>query len=540
MPENENETADVVIIGAGASGAAVAWRLAQAGMSVVCLEQGGWVDPATYPAHFDDWELRGIREFSPNPNIRARREDYPVNDGDSPLDTLMYNAVGGSTIVWTGHFPRFHPSDFRLRSLDGVADDWPISYDDLAPYYELNDRMMGVSGIAGDPANPPREPRQTPPLPLGRAGETLVEGFESLDWHWWPADAGLNTRPYGEGREACNNCGPCRTGCTRKAKSSVDVTYWPAAVAAGAILRTGARVYEITVDSMGRADGALYIDASGARRRQRGRAVVIACNGVGTPRLLLLSKSKRFPDGLANGSGLVGKNLMHHPAALVMGRFDEALDGHKGSNTLTFFSHEFYETDPRRDFVRGVQFMCQRSFGPMMTALGPWEPTVPWGAGHHDRFLEMFGHTSTIAISTDDLPDPENCVTLDPDLCDSDGLAAPAMHYRVDDNSRKALDFGMARAREVLAATRARETFEVGLVKQAGFHLMGTARMGDDRKKSVVDRWGRAHDVGNLFIVDGSVFVTGASVNPTSTIQALALRTADHIIATRASARTPD
>ena len=172
--------ADVLLIGAGASGAAFAWSLSQAGIATVCLEQGGWVDPAQYPSVDSDWELSRMGRMSPDPNVRAHLEDYPVNDEDSPITPLMYNAVGGSTIHWSAHFPRFHPSDFRVKSLDGVADDFPISYDDLTPYFDLNDRMMGVAGVSGDPANPHRTPRQTPPIPLGVLGETVVRGFDKL------------------------------------------------------------------------------------------------------------------------------------------------------------------------------------------------------------------------------------------------------------------------------------------------------------------------------------------------------------------------
>ena len=161
---------DVVIVGAGASGAAVAWSLASAGFKVVCLEQGDWVSPHTLPHHQTDWELRRLSDFNADPNVRGLDVDYPVNEKESTFSPLMFNAVGGSTIHWSAHFPRYHPSDFRVRSLDGDGDDWPLSYDELAPFYDLNDRTIGIAGRTGDPSQPPRSDRQTPPIPLGRPG----------------------------------------------------------------------------------------------------------------------------------------------------------------------------------------------------------------------------------------------------------------------------------------------------------------------------------------------------------------------------------
>ena len=202
----------------------------RAGIGVVCLEQGDWVDPRAYPHWQPDWELRRLTDWSPEPNVRRLPQDYPVNDAASPIAPLMFNAVGGSTIHWSAHFPRLRPSDFRVRTLDGVADDWPLDYATLEPFYDLNDRMMGVAGLAGDPAYPPKSPRQTPPIPLGTLGDTIARGFDRLGWHWWPSDSAIITRDY-EGRRACINCGPCDLGCPNGAKASTDVTYWPTALA---------------------------------------------------------------------------------------------------------------------------------------------------------------------------------------------------------------------------------------------------------------------------------------------------------------------
>ncbi len=263
-----NDLVDVLVIGAGASGGAFAWSLAEAGINVMCLEQGGWMDPSAYPSTHDDWEIHKQTDFNPNPNFRGLPQDYPINESGTPIAPLMFNAVGGSTIHWSAHFPRLHPSDFRVRTLDGVADDWPVSYQQLEPYFSLNDQMMGVSGITGDTAYPPKSERQTPPIPLGKLGDTIVRGFENLGWHWWPSDSAILTRPY-DGRAACNNCGPCEIGCPLRAKASTDVTYWPKAIARGAILKTNARVREITLGKDGLAEGRstmTRMDACSGRR----------------------------------------------------------------------------------------------------------------------------------------------------------------------------------------------------------------------------------------------------------------------------------
>ena len=522
-----NEPVGVLVIGAGASGAAVAWSLADTGASVLCLEQGPWMRQQDYPTNGLDWESRAMGEFSVNPNVRGLPADYPVNDEGTPISPLMFNAVGGSTILWAGHFPRFRPRDFRARTDDGVAEDWPIDYETLQPFFAVNDRMMGVSGLPGDPVYPYHEP-PLPPLPLGKSGNSLARGFEKMGWHWWPSDSAIISQDY-HGREACINLGPCTSGCTQGAKASTDITYWPEAQRKGVRLRTGCRVREITVRDDGMADGVLYYDQDGELQEQKAEMVVMACNGIGTPRLLLNSKSEQHPDGLANSSGLVGKNLMFHPYAMINGIFDEPL-GRGGPVGCSIWSHEFYETDVSRGFVRGYSYEAVRGFPPAQAALwGAAKGRIPWGDDHHKAYSEVFGHTAGMVAITEDLPDENNTVTLDPELTDSDGIPAPKIDYTLSENSKKMLAHAVERGHEVLRAAGAVETMAEPLMSQAGWHLMGTARMGTDPRASVVNEWGRAHDVKNLFIVDGSIFVTAAGVNPTSTIQALALYVADSI-----------
>jgi len=527
-----NRTADVLIVGAGASGAAVAASLAEAGFDVVCIEQGHWQDASKFPTIQPDYELRQMSSWSINPNKRKLPEDYPVNVDDSAIEPVMFNGVGGSTIMWAAHTPRLHPSDFRVKTLDGVADDWPITYEDLEPWYDLNDIVMGCAGIAGDPANPPRSPRPMPPVPIGKDGEMLAAAFDRLGWHWWPSDNYVNSTRYGEGRDACNFCGHNMMGCYQRAKSSTDLNYWPRAIDHGAELVTSARVRAITTDQSGRATGVEYLDCEGKDHHRSARAVVVAANGVGTPRLLLMSESEHHPNGLANSSGMVGRNLMFHVYAGVTGVFPNHEHEWAGPAANMIMSQEFYETDPNRGFVRGYSYQTVRGQGPGATARGGAN-RVTWGARHHEVMKQRFRNTVGLGVIGDDLPEEHNQVTLDPHLKDNSGLPAPKISYTVSENSRALLDHALINAQAVLEEAGAAETIVNRFSREAGWHLMGTARMGDDPARSVVDANGQAHDVDNLFIVDGSVFVTGGAVNPTPTIQAVALRTADYIVNNR-------
>jgi choline dehydrogenase-like flavoprotein len=521
------EPVDVLIIGAGASGAAVAWSLADTRMRILCLEQGDWVKPTDYPSNGRDWEARQLGDFHISPNVRARPTDYPVNDEGSPIKVVNFNGVGGGTILYAGHFPRLHPSDFRVRSLDGVAEDWPVDYARLEPFFEINDRMMGISGLAGDPAYPPK-PAVMPPIPLGKTATRMGRGMNNLGWHWWPADTAMATREY-DGRAPCINLGHCIGGCAQGAKASTDITYWPQALRNRVMLRTHARVREITVNEHGMANGAIYYDAEGKEHFQPAEMVIMACNGVGTPRILLNSRSAQFPEGLANRSGLVGRNLMFHPYALIRGYFDEPLDGFHGPG-ISIWSQEFYETDRNRGFVRGYTFQFNRGQAPVMAGVtGMANGLVPWGADHHRAFRAHFGNSASMMGICEDLPEEHNTVTLDPVLTDGHGIPAPRISYTLSENSRRMLDHAMARGTEAMRAAGAHEVVTEAPLAMAGWHLLGTARMGTDPARSVVNEWGRSHDVKNLFIVDGSIFVTSGGVNPTSTIQALALYIADQI-----------
>jgi choline dehydrogenase-like flavoprotein len=279
----------------------------------------------------------------------------------------------------------------------------------------------------------------------------------------------------------------------------------------------------------GRVTGVEYVTEEGILFRQPAGTVVLAGNGIGTARLLLLSAAGWCPGGLANSSGLVGRRLMHHPTAMVTGVFADRVDGFRGPFATTIVSQEFCEPEFARDFVRGFQAQTIRGDGPLGTALGGYCQPVAWGRGHHADFRRQFARPASITVTAEDLPDPENRVSLSPVARDPSGIPAPSVAYRVSANSRKILDFGIERNTEVLRTAGAIDIIVHPLVRSAGFHLLGTARMGDTAGTSVVGPDCRAWDAPNLLVVDGSVFVTVGAVNPTSTIQAIALRAADQL-----------
>ena len=525
----EPAVADALIVGAGLSGAVVAKRLAEANLSVVCLEQGDRCSPGDYRGAYPDWELAGLKQWHASPNIRRGVADYPIEESQADIMPLLFNGVGGSTILYGAHWTRFLPSDFAVRSLDGIGDDWPLDYWELARFYDRVDRDFGVSGIAGDPAYPQRPDYPLPPLPIGAAGARVAKAHNELGWHWWPGANAIASRPY-QGRRPCVQRSTCSLGCSEGAKASVDITHWPEAERRGVRLITGARAHAIVQDRAGRAADVLYLDRSGEEHRQRASIVILAAGAIGTPRLLLLSRSNSFPDGLANSSGLVGKRLMMHPFTRVVGFFDEFLHSWQGHWGQSIISMEFADSEPSRGFVRGAKWNLVPTGGPLGAALFPWPNELRWGKAIHEHVEKWLGRSAIWGLSAEDLPDEANVVTLDPTLTDSSGIAAPKVTYRISENSKAILRWNIERATASLKAAGAYDTVSLPLMREFGWHLLGTCRMGNDPTTSVVDRWGRCHDVRNLYIVDASVFVTSSSANPSATIAALALRTAEHIL----------
>lgn len=530
---------DVLIIGAGPTGAVAAKRLAEAGFQVVCLEQGDWPDYTKARAAADDFELTAGRDWSWTPNTRRMPSDYPIEESDSDITALMWNGVGGSSVLFAAQWHRNLPSDFRVRSLDGVADDWPLSYEELVPFYERVEHDFGISGLAGDPAYPAGSGKLLPPAPLGRIGRRVVSAHNELGWHWWPGSNAIATRAHGR-LKPCVQRATCLWGCPQGAKGSADRSHWPVNLELGVRLITGARVQRIEVDAQGRATGASYIDREGRQHFQRAPVTILAANGVGTPRLLFASATGRYRAGLANSSGLLGKRLMMHPFATVVGLFDEELESWQGVWGQFAYSLQFYETDASRGFIRGAKWGLQPTGGPLSaTRTYPWGEGSVWGEHFHQEHARRFGRSAMWGIIAEDLPDEANQVVLDPVLKDSNGLPAPKIIYQTSENSRRLLDFHIAKAKESLEAAGAYETVVAPQLRESGWHLLGTAVMGDDPRASVVNRWGRTYDIPNLYIFDGSVWPTSSGMNPTATIAALALRCTEHLIEERHKQETP-
>jgi choline dehydrogenase-like flavoprotein len=420
-----------------------------------------------------------------------------------------------------------------------VADDWPLTYEDLEPYYEQVENDFGVSGLAGDPAFPPGKGPPLPPAPLAPMGRRVARAHNRLGWHWWPAPNAIATRPYRSLRP-CTQRATCMWGCVEGAKGSVDRTHWPQNLALGVQLHTGARVRRLEVNGRGLVTGAVYVDRTGVEHFQPADVTILGANGIGTPRLLLLSASGRHPNGLANSTGLVGRRLMMHPFGTVVGLFDEDLQSTRGVWGQHLHSLQFYETDPARGFVRGAKWGLQPTGGPVsMTRSYPWGDHPIWGPDFHRSIRKRLGRSAMWGIIAEDLPDESNRVVLDPELKDGDGIPAPKIIYRMSENSYRLLRFHQERAQESLLAAGAHETIIAPLIRETGWHLLGTAKMGVDPGSSVVDAWGRAHDIPNLFLFDGSIWPTSSGMNPTATIAALALRCSDQLVRTRSNQEVP-
>lgn len=526
-------------MGAGAAGGVLARELAVAGMRVVVLEQGPWRRSEEF-GHDElaTWMLADLQPPPADfPQTFRTSEAEPAEVRATPPPMIYSRGVGGSSVHFTANFWRLRPVDFRERSLLGPIpgtgfSDWPITYEELEPYYTRVDWEIGVSGEPG-PFDPPRSrPYPVPPLPVKSSGVLFDRGARRMGWHPQPAPMAILSRPY-RGRPACVHCGYCMAyGCEVGAKSSTLVTTIPEAVATGRCeVRTEATAMRVETDSRGRATGVLYLDGEGREHFQPARAVVLSANGAETPRLLLMSTSSRFPDGLANSSGKVGRYLMCNGQTAAFGLFEQPLNEYK-SVQVTRLLFDFYETDPRRGFYGGGGIDVRLSAGPMFFALWGLPPDVPtWGREYKRALNDAYTRTMEVAGHTTSLPVETNSISLDPEVRDRWGRPALRMTYRDHPDDLATMAFFLERSRELLEAAGARKIWDHGVEgTEITAHLLGTCRMGDDPAESVVDRYHRAHDVPNLFICDGSSLVTSGRGQPTMTIQALAFRAGEHLV----------
>ena len=533
-----SQEVDFVIVGSGAAGGVLAKELSTNGFSVVVMEQGPYLRPFQF--RHDEFEtyfgdgLTGTIEDHPH-SFRASADQDAQPAFFFP--NLFYaKAVGGSTLHFAANYWRLRPSDFMERSLVGAISgttfaDWPVTYDELEPYYTKVDWEVGISGEPG-PGDPPRSRGYpVPPMPIKSSGVLLRDGAERAGYTSKPAPLAILSRPH-NGRAPCIHCGLCwGQACEVGAKSSTLASVIPVAERTGRCeIRDRSTVLRIDTNPAGRVTRVVYLDADGVEQAQPAKAVVLCANGAETPRLLFLSESSQHPDGLANSSGIVGKNLMFNYNPQTWAQFSEPLNEHK-SVVATRVVMDFYEADPRRGFYGGGGIDARATIGPLFWAAldNPFPGMPTWGSAFKEQ-LTRFRYTMSATGHATSLPQETNTVTLDPDLVDAWGRPGIRLTYLDHPDDLAFGAFLQDRSVEILEAAGAERIWRIPLgPSTVTAHLLGTCRMGNDPQSSVVDRYHRAHDVPNLFICDGSSMVTSGRGQPTMTIQALAFRAADHI-----------
>ena len=533
-----NDEVDFLVVGAGAAGGVVAKELSVAGFSVVVLEQGPYLHEKDF-SH-DEIKYSQLRALTNDPKIQPVTYRKSEAEPAKRIKAIEYGRqVGGGSVHFTANYWRFHESDFRERSLFGAVagadlQDWPIQYADLEPYYTKAEWDMGISGLAG--ANPFEAPRSRPyplpPMPPKSSGVLFERATKKLGLHPFPAPVAILSQPY-KGRGACAECGFCELfGCEMRAKSSTLVSVIPVAEQTGRCeIRPNSYVRKIEIDGGGRASGAIYFDENRREVFQRAKAIFICANGVETPKLLLLSKSNRFPHGLANSSGMVGTHLMWDNGAAVQGLFEHPLNEYKGIQ-VTRLIHDYYASDKKRGFYGGGGIDARFDYYPAGFALNGLPRDAPkWGSEYKRMFTSYFTRTMTLLSHATSLAQARNKVTLDRDVRDAWGLPSACITYDYHPDETAAMKWLAGKQLEILDVAGALKTWVQPydlLDNMPSRHLMGTCRTGRDPEKSVVNAFSRTHDVKNLFLVDGSNFVTSGRQQPTATIQALAYRAAGY------------
>jgi len=543
---DSREAVDFAIIGSGSAGGILAKELSTAGFDVVVFEQGPYRKAEDFTHDelsvlFRDELLGGGPDVN-GQTFRSNENETAVSGWQAPARYAQ--TVGGSSVHFTANFWRLRPTDFKERSLLGPISgtnfaDWPISYEELEPYYTRVDWEIGVSGAPG-PFDAPRSRHfPMPPLPIKSSGVLLEKGAAALGLHAQPEPHAILSQAF-NGRAPCMKCGYCMYyGCEVGAKSSTLAAMIPLAEASGHCeIRADSAVFRIETDNNGRASEVLYYDAAGNEQAQKAKAVIVSANGAETARLLLMSASEQHPDGLGNSSGFVGRNLMYNAHSAVDAVFEQPLNDYKGAQVSRII-HDFYETDEARGFYGGggIDARPLWSATPIFHALLGMPPGVPrWGAEFKDTMAHNFTRQMSIIGSTTSLALDSNNITLDPKNTDKWERPSIRVTYRDHEDDLSVAKFLRDRSTELADAAGASKFWRHPVEPtNGGEHLLGTCRMGDDPASSVVDRYHRSHDVPNLFICDGSSMVTSGRGQPTMTIMALAFRAAAHIKAAAAS-----
>lgn len=536
MALNDNDAAflrdgvDVCIVGAGVAGAMVATKLGRAGIRVLLVEAGPRHDPdkamermERFIAGDDPWrtENPGRDRF-----VSAGPMDYDLNQ-------TRVKAVGGSTMHWAGYTPRFVANDFRMHSAHGIGDDWPISYEDLEPYYSEAEKEMGVAGGDDNPFASARSADfPMPAFPFGYEDRMVADAGEALGIRFHSMPQARNSVPYGN-RSQCVTFSACRA-CPIRARYGGDIHVEIAEATGNVHVLSDATVVRLECGEGGhKVRRAVFATAPDEFHAVEARAFVIAAHGVESARLLLLSADSSHQDGLANSSGLVGRYFMEHRSQHREVHMDQPIyPGRKGFQTI--LSQQFHDTDKRGE-ESGITISCDTSHTQYRRIVGRLaRESGNWG----ERFAkeveeQMAHHMDVILLRThvEPLASVDNRVELDPDIRDTFGNPVPRLYYAISDYEQtgypKGRDMINALADQLGAVSREPVRFHFGS------HHSGTCRMGQDPRYSVVDADLKAHDVDNLFVVGSSNFVSLSLVNPTLTISALALRLGDHLVASR-------
>jgi len=557
--------ADVVIVGVGAAGGILAAELAKSGMKVVGLERGPRLKTADFEPHD---ELRYFQRQDLRPNIKRDPVTWRPNSSTRahPLPVLNNgNQAGGGTVHYGTVSWRMHEDDFRVRSQtvarygadaipqDSSLVDWPVSYADLEPFYDRAEYELGVSGKAGnlqgkkiDGGNVFETARQReyplPPLLIDQSGLLFDDAARKLGYHPFSSPRAIVSQPY-NGRPGCTYCGFCQSfGCHVGAKSSILVTKLPEADATGNFtLVTGAMCYAVNSDNTGKVTGVSYYGPGGADNTIEAEIVILTTFIYDNVRLLLLSKSDKHPNGLANSSGEVGKHLMAHMMANVFVTFDDRyLNNFMGpsaqKHTIDDFNADNFDHSGM-DFIRGAQISIgtpNLEGGPISATTIMPPPGVPrWGAAYRDFLSKYYARHGAMVAQTENLPYADQTIDLDPNVRDVWGLATPRLTYDWRrPNELKRVEFMQAKMEEIGRAMGSPQVWRAPVLPgPPGAHHEGGTRMGNDPKTSVVNRYGQAWDNPNLFVIGSSTFPTmGAGFNPTLTIQALAYMSADAIV----------
>jgi choline dehydrogenase-like flavoprotein len=515
---DDDDEVDICIVGAGAGGSVLAQRLARAGWRVVIIEAGPFWHPD------EDWvsDEAGSHELYWN--------QKRIIGGADPVEMGKNNSgrgVGGSMVHYAGYTPRFHPSDFHTRSLDGVGADWPIDYEEVRPHYETVERELPVAGQNWPWGHPHKYPFS--PHPVSGAASVIWRGAIAQGIQMRVGPVGIVNGTFGN-RPHCIYRGWCLQGCKVNAKASPYVTHLPDALAHRVEIRAKCMAARIEIDSAGRATGVTYIhEGDHVERMQRARCVAVAGYSIETPRLLLNSTTARFPNGLGNNEDQVGRYVMVQGATQSAGRFPTELRMYKAPPPEVS-SEDFYETDPSRGFARGfsIQTVSPQPIGWAEHVLSDGH----WGRALRE-YMRDYNHWTTVGVLNELLPHPDNRVTLASET-DPYGLPVARFDYTLGDNDRANMAFSSRVIKDLLLAAGAQDVLTI----QRFAHLVGGARMGTSPDNSVVDANQRTWGVPNLFISDGSVCPTQGSANPALTIMALASRLAERMISGEAMSPT--